>query len=487
MAEESQPKKGYQCEFIDPVPGHLKCHKCKMVARNLVFVNCCMESYCSGCISERESCHACNASKFSTVDGKKHLKSIQELKVYCSMKSRGCDWSGTVEEWETHIDPNLDNCQYSDVPCPLDCDKMIPKNLIVQHMADECAKREYTCEYCDFKGTYEEVMNVHLRECKYVPVQCPNFCNVSDIKREQLWQHIKICSREELLCKFSGVGCEDRFWRKDEAEHMNQNSQSHLLKTATTLATVNKELRQKLLQQEETIKTQGAILSEQEEKIALQQSTLDNHNNRLEELEDKLFKQVDDYQINLRHQKHKEKQYDSLLPPDMPQESNTECSASPPKQRADTLTLSMSERKEFVLQDFSKIKRDELDWKSVPMYTSASGYKFCIGIDANGRYNYRGKAMRVEVNIMKGEFDDSLEWPRSAEFTIELINQQGGPNLEYTSKKMTLRRTASDFSYVGSFQRVLYDGYYGFLEHSQLKDYLINDELHFRISKVEFP
>ena len=40
----------------------------------------------------------------------------------------------------------------------------------------------------------------------------------------------------------------------------------------------------------------------------------------------------------------------------------------------------------FTMDDFSieKAKNKYDDWKSPPMYTHPCGYKFCVGIDANG-------------------------------------------------------------------------------------------------------
>ena len=60
------------------------------------------------------------------------------------------------------------------------------------------------------------------------------------------------------------------------------------------------------------------------------------------------------------------------------------------------------------------------------MYTHPGGYKFC---DANGAGASRGKSVNVEVWVMKGEYDDQLQWPVTAKFTLELINHfENGEN-----------------------------------------------------------
>jgi len=62
------------------------------------------------------------------------------------------------------------------------------------------------------------------------------------------------------------------------------------------------------------------------------------------------------------------------------------------------------------------------------MYTHTRGYKFCIGVDANGSGMSRGESIIVDLWAMPGEYDHQLEWPAEVKFTIELINQQSEQN-----------------------------------------------------------
>ena len=43
------------------------------------------------------------------------------------MKERVCVWSGTLDQLDSHLDPHLDNCQYVDSNCPLNCLQAMPK------------------------------------------------------------------------------------------------------------------------------------------------------------------------------------------------------------------------------------------------------------------------------------------------------------------------------------------------------------------------
>ena len=302
---------GYQCEFIDSVPEDFYCKKCNLLARRLSWTTCCGESYCHACIAD--SCLSCGGKNFSSFEHFKNQRKIASLKVYCSMKERGCDWSGTLEQLDTHLNPDQDNCRYVDTKCPLNCHMTIPKNKVEQHVAQHCAKRPYVCQHCNFKATYEEVVDKHLPECKFVPLQCPNLCGVT-FERDFMEDHMKMCRLEEIVCKFSGVGCDDQFRREDQEEHTRQNSQKHLTLTASLAVETNKQLQQKLLEQdkkhEEEEEKLRQKIDEKEKKIeelAKKVMDKDNEHNeeeqklkqKIEELEKKLEKELDEQKLEL--------------------------------------------------------------------------------------------------------------------------------------------------------------------------------------------
>ena len=296
---------GYKCEFLDSVPDDLYCKKCTLVAQKLSITTCCGESFCKAFIASiqdyKESCPECSATEFTAFDHIKSQKRINNLQVYCSMKERGCGWSGTLEQLDTHLDPHQDNCQYVDTKCPLNCLKTIPKNNLDDHLAQHCVKRAYVCRYCSFKATYEEVVDTHLPQCKYVPLDCPNRCGAT-FERDFFEDHMKMCHLEEVECELRGVGCGDRFLREDQEDHTRQNSQKHLTLTASLAVETKEQLQQKLLEldqrhkdKEEKLKKkleeQEKKLGEQEEKIGEQEKKLGEQEKKLGEQEEKLGKQ----------------------------------------------------------------------------------------------------------------------------------------------------------------------------------------------------
>ncbi len=484
MSDSTALLQGYTCEFIAPVPEDFYCKKCTLVARRSTITDCCGESFCQTCIADTQEqgqpCPECGEKTFTTFKQTKNRKKINGLQVYCSVKERGCVWSGTLDQLDSHLDPHLDNCQYVDTKCPLNCLQTIPKNKVDQHVAQECTKRPHVCQHCGFKATYEEVVDTHLPECKYVALQCPNMCGVS-CEREVMEDHMKICRLEEVECEFSSVGCDGRFIREDQDKHARQNSQKHLTLTASLAVETKEQLQQQLLEQDKKHKEAEEMLKmkivEQEMKIEEQHKKLDEYEVQFTELK---------MMINDLKKLHITDNYDCKLKQLELQVQNSDVMH---EENAADLRRTVSLKRKFVLKNFSKEKaKDKVDdWKSPAMYTHAYGYKFCIGVGANGCEALHSEFINVDIWSMPGEYDDKLKWPAAAQFTIELINQHGGENAECT-KDISWNKPdigINTYTYIGTFDRCR-KGEYKYIKHSDLPRFLHKDTLHFLISKIIF-
>ena len=543
--------KGYQCQFIDSVFDDLYCKKCTLVARRLTITNCCGESFCHTCIADKQEqgnpCPACGEKNFTTFEHVKSQKRINSLRVYCSMKESGCDWSGTLEQLDTHLDPDQDNCQYVDTKCPLNCHMTIPRNKVEQHVAQHCAKRPYVCQHCNFKATYEEVMDTHLPVCKYVPLQCPNRCGVT-FERDFMEDHMKTCRLEEVECEFSGVGCDDRFRREVQEEHTRQNSQKHLTLTASLAVETKEQLQQKLLEQDEKhneereklkrkveeenvkvdIKLQNQDQKHMEVEERLRQKVqelekkTEEQENKLEEQEKKLGEQrkklaqqekmleEEEYKLNDQDKKVKE-QEKKVIEQEKKMEEAQKLELDKHKQllqqhfnsklqgleqmlkevvdksirnegKLSEISSTVYLNRKFEMKNFSQEKAKDVidDWKSPVMYTHVCGYKFCVGVDANGYGSGRGKAIGMTLWAVPGEFDGQLKWPARATFTIELNNQQGGENVSHSTSWRWHNKSTVDYCNIGRIWRIGSN----FLKHSALNSFLNNGTLYFHVSRV---
>ena len=143
------------------------------------------------------------------------------------------------------------------------------------------------------------------------------------------------------------------------------------------------------------------------------------------------------------------------------------------------------------MKNFSKEKAKGKcsDWKSPPMYTHPGGYKFYIGIDAFGYGTSRGRSVNVEVWAMKGEYDDQLQWPVTAKFTLELINHfENGENKTCTITP-TWERPTEEYEWKKEFLTVPGRPHH-FISHSELPHnsvtsthFLKDDTLNFHLSE----
>ena len=146
---------------------------------------------------------------------------------------------------------------------------------------------------------------------------------------------------------------------------------------------------------------------------------------------------------------------------------------------------------EFVLDNFEQKKSNDEDWFSPSFHTHIGGYKMCLKIIANGRGDSKGTHVGVAVNMMRGEFDDHLQWPFKGEIKVQLINQrEGGEPFE--------RKVVSEDDKCENWLCRVHKmdraekgwGKAKFISHSDLykpekgKEYLKNDRLIFKVTTL---
>ena len=136
------------------------------------------------------------------------------------------------------------------------------------------------------------------------------------------------------------------------------------------------------------------------------------------------------------------------------------------------------------LTNYLKHKRDKDLFYSPPFYTSYTGYKVCLRVDANGRGTGEGTHVSVGAYLMKGDNDDSLSWPFTGSVTVKLLNQLEDKN----HHKLALTEVACQRVVDGEIA-LCGRGWYKFIYHADLDynahentQYLKDDTLVFRVS-----
>ena len=214
---------GYEHEFLESTAElkEFECPLCLFVTREPHLTGCCGQHFCQACINriitDRKPCPFCKASSFNVLLDKKQTRKVLELKVKCTMKEHGCDWSGELGKLDTHVDTRNGNCQFVDVNCPNNCGESHQRRYLANHLSDLCPKRPFTCKYCQFKATYELVCNDHYLKCIKYPVPCPNKCEIGTVERGNLEQHVSECPLQVVECH---LGCSERMRREGLPKHV---------------------------------------------------------------------------------------------------------------------------------------------------------------------------------------------------------------------------------------------------------------------------
>ena len=405
----------YHCKFIDSIDDAYKCKVCDRVAVELVLLGCCGEHACKACVSPpREAgkpCPCCQDPEVTFLPHVKYRKAILALQVCCSMDERGCKWNGKLQDLEAHLDADSESsCKHIDIQCPNKCGKMMVKYKLSDHFKKHCPKRDYNCRYCGFTGSYEVVCDNHYPECDSYPIPCPNSCTVVSIERGTLEIHLEMCPYEEVECSFSYAGCGEKIKREKLDEHMSKNVQQHLLMLSSVTMHLSKQLAQKNKESGEKDRQIKAMTME------------------LQALKNKGNKQQSDSMEAVTTNKEIEKQIRELKQSFQFRASSTDARINSHNFKISelskcTATLeTVTFRHTFLLPNLKREKEAESEWFSPPMYTHPGGYKFSININPHGSSS--GKHLAAYFCQLMGEFDDSLKWPATVEFTLTLHNNQ---------------------------------------------------------------
>ena len=430
---------GHQCDFIDPVPEDYICKQCNQVARSPTVISCCGECFCKLCVDlitqDKLPCPGCEETVFTSLNQIKYQKKILALKVHCSMKDQGCEWSGQLQQLEPHMNADTGSCQYIDVDCPK-CSQKVQRCKLSTHLSDLCPNRDYICSYCNFKGSYERVYKEHWDECPYYPLQCPNRCGVS-CEREMLKDHLMICSLSERFCEFKPLGCSDSFHFEDLERHMENNTHKHLGLLVTAMSEMKIDFEEKVSKLEKRLATQEQELREKHEKV--------------QALEIELTKK-----------------------PEKQNEGPNICGGT-----LYDITIS---KVSGVVPGRGTIKYGYYV-ESQPMYTHPCGYKFKVGVYPGGIGTGVGSHMSVLLTVCKGDYDEKIKWPAVFTVTLVLVNWRSDKGHYKRNIECNVERKDR-----GSGKGIVF--LYEFLSHSELelkdeeKCYVMDGKARFRIRQI---
>ncbi len=262
---------GYDYDFIDSVQDRYKCAICTKVFRDPELTVCCGQHYCGTCLVQwftkqhKTSCPYCRTegSKFQHVENKGLKSEISQLKISCSNKCHGCEWTGELGELNDHLKRSGESgCSYAEIECPNKCGVKVIRNNLASHIITECSQRQEKCQYCGKQDTFAAIAE-HKILCPNFPLVCPNDCDSDLIEREKMLEHLKICPKRKQDCPFEEAGCTVSLKPGDLETHMESCMSQHM----QMLAIEHKEMKDKTMKMESELKSMQEKQAKEKETV----------------------------------------------------------------------------------------------------------------------------------------------------------------------------------------------------------------------------
>ena len=395
--------------------------------------------------------------------GKRDVKAIR---VKCDNLKRGCEWEGTVGTLEEH----MTTCVFTPVPCPNDCTdqediiRMIMKKNLERHLKELCMKREYKCQHCGEKGTYETIIHTHEDECPMKVLPCFNPGCSKTMRRMDIPKHFENhCKYSVISCKYEGIGCDVKMKRIDMGAH-EQDDKAHFHQALNTVVRLQGDIvsvKEKM--NDMAVKLKSAIVSVTEKN--------DDMAVKLKSDIVSMKEKNDDMAVKLKSAivSVKEKNDDRT--------AKLKSAIVSVKNELKDISLT---KRVFKLTQYEKKKKDNEVFNSQSFSTATDGYKMQIKVYPNGEGDGEGTHVSVHVPILKGDNDDNLKWPFIGTVKIELLNQLEDKNHHLMILSLDEENNAcADDDW----------GFSEFISHSTLLhdpvkniEYLKDDTLYFRVS-----
>ena len=431
----------WKVDFTELPPQRLICSTCSRVFRDPRVTGCCQKTYCFKCIEKYEGneCSGCGDKELEISKDETAQQSVNELYVRCRHVAIGCMWFGKLEALTKHLDLRLKEgqggCVFVTVPCPNECGGKYTKKTLRDHLTGRCAKRQYNCEFCGkYSETYETVETEHFPVCPQYPVMCPNKCPQVKVARSKLDFHLKnLCEHQDnVVCAMEFAGCHEKLLRRNMHTHLQKNLTDHMI----LLGKMFDSYKQTVSDQFESLPTSLANPTQNGVKNddSANSQPIDHNVVEILEAKDTEIKKI---KAELhRLQKDKEDQNNSML---MiidglrrslerqeerliaSEENNLNFTKEISRLR---LFLPSPLPLTYTIGKYEQLKQANKWWYSRPFYSHYCGYKFGMFVFCNGVLDGKDSHISVFLYLVRGEYDDELEWPFKGSITVQLLNQR---------------------------------------------------------------
>ncbi|XP_065054907.1 TNF receptor-associated factor 3-like isoform X1 [Rhopilema esculentum] len=493
---------GYDANYVEPLNSRYQCPACTYALRDPLQTEC-GHRLCKDCYGDLKKKCGSAGNIICPVDQSIILpnqvfpdtyakREVLNIPVFCNYRENGCQWKGTIRDFEEHIL----KCDFEDILCPAECGKRVAKSLLEKHVNENCPRRQVECEHCQMKVPVSELQS-HYNACEYCPIDCSFNCGAEKIPRKLLQEHFeKYCPNAETACYFSFCGCMFRGKREAIEDHLRQEAHHHLklaAKHASQMEANSAKLQMRLEQKaseagklEAQVILQGNEINALKEHHAGFESQLKavekeitiltrqgkEMGERLVFLEGKsgsaIVQDVDNLKDQARQLQLKADQLKQSVNEAGAQVQFSDWSGavSLPSGKSNgnedldrrmdklenqlavqdvqiaelNLKLQLLESTSYdgkllwKIDNYNRRKQDAITGKtpslySPPFYTSRFGYKMCARIYLNGDGQGKGSHISLFFVVMRGEYDAMLDWPFPCKITMKLLSQEGNSHV----------------------------------------------------------
>ena len=448
---------GFECEFVEKPPKAVQseCPICLLVLREPYQATCCGKSFCRLCANRAKArnqvCPTCNSGNFNLFYNLGLQQSLYDFQVYCTHKSKGCEWTGELRELDSHLNSDppannaLEGCPFTLIKCPLNCSG---------------------CERGQIRKNYKRHVTDNIDKLLSLVVEQTSQINSVKLQNAQLRDRLADIEENDRYLEQRVLDLEPIIGERDERIRWLESKHEQIELKHKQLESKHEELEKEMKGQLSSIEGDKQYLEQQVTEMSTALSELGNNFKALE--------------AKSRESENGVKLQQPVVA------SNRQ--PSQPLVRNVTVTYKPS-RAVFTMTGFEEYKSDNDRWYSPHFYTHPNGYKMCLRVDANGYGPGRGTHISVYVCLLQGEFDDQLKWPFRGCITIEILNQEEDDEctvetvrLDENVPEKYCRRATPERPWDGGGL-----GYDDFLPHAKLKPkYLKNDCIKLCVKKVKF-
>ena len=329
----------------------------------------------------------CSAERWDAVLDKYHLRKVQEVRVRCWYKNRGCRWEGEINDLGGH--------------------------------AGTCENQWWECEYCGLKCNFEEGEGQHWPVCLKFPQPCPNGCEVGSVERCGMEQHHSVCSLEPVACEMKEFGCSVVLPRKELVTHMRQSELQHLTAMTALNLRLTRQLQQDSAERDRKFEKLQQEMAHQKEEITALQAIDCTISAAVARMECEVIGNISEQQRLLRTVSADVSEQKSQIEK-LNNESSYISSSMDKYIVREVLAgiVSCSGTEVFTFDDYAHFKCGGKMF-SAPFYTHQHGYKLRLLIC------YYADDIGASLCLMKGESDNRLLWPVSIRVRLSVLNQRG--------------------------------------------------------------